>query len=41
MGENGNKHIKVMGYILVQWKENTTVENLLKFFLYYDHILCV
>ena len=25
-GDNGNKHIKVMGYILVQWQENTTEE---------------
>ena len=41
MGDNGNKHIKAVGYILVQWQENTTVENLLKFFLYYDHIMCV
>ena len=40
MGDNGNKHIKAVGYILVQWQENTTVENLLKFFLFYDHILC-
>ena len=38
-GDNGNKHIKVMGYILVQWQETTTEENLLKFFLYHDHIL--
>ena len=38
-GDNGNKHIKVMGYILVQWQENTTEENLLKFFLHQDHIL--
>ena len=38
-GDNGNKHIKVMGYILVQWQENTTEENLLKFFLHHDHTL--
>ena len=41
MGDNGNKHIKAVGYILVQWQENTTVENLLNFFFYYDQILCV
>ena len=39
--DNGNKHIKAMGYILVQWQENTMEEILLKFFLYHDHILCV
>ena len=38
-GDNGNKHIKVMGYILVQWQEKTTEENLLKFFLHHDHTL--
>ena len=38
-GDNGNKHIKVMGYILVQWQENTTEENLLKFFLHHNHTL--
>ena len=38
-GDNGDKHIKVMGYILVQWQENTTEENLLKFFLHHDHTL--
>ena len=40
-GDNNDKHIKAMGYILVQWQETTTEENLLKFFLYHDHILCV
>ena len=40
-GDNNDKHIKAMGYILLQWQENTTEENLLKFFLYHDHILCV
>ena len=39
--DNKDKHIKAVGYILVQWQENTTVENLLNFFFYYDHILCV
>ena len=24
-GDNGNKHIKAMGYILVQWKSNKLV----------------
>ena len=38
-GDNNDKHIKAMGYILVQWQETTTEENLLKFFLYHDHIL--
>ena len=38
-GDNGSKHIKVMGYILVQWQENTTEENLLKVFLHHDHTL--
>ena len=38
-GDKGDKHIKVMGYILVQWQENTTEENLLKFFLHHDHTL--
>ena len=27
--DNGNKHIKAMGYILVQWQENNKEENLL------------
>ena len=40
-GDNNDKHIKAMGYILLQWQENTTEENLLKFFLYHDHILCI
>ena len=40
-GDNNDKHIQAMGYILLQWQENTTEENLLKFFLYHDHILCV
>ena len=39
--DNKDKHIKAVGYILVQWQENTTVENLLNFFFYYDQILCV
>ena len=38
-GDNNDQHIKAMGYILVQWQETTTEENLLKFFLYHDHIL--
>ena len=38
-GDNGSKHIKAMGYILVQWQENTTEENLLKVFLHHDHTL--
>ena len=40
-GDNKDKHIKAMGYIFLQWQENTKEENLLKFFLYHDHILCV
>ena len=27
--DNGNKHIKAMGYLLVQWQENNNAENLL------------
>ena len=38
-GNNDNKHIKAMGYILVQWQENTMEEKLLKVFLFHDHIL--
>ena len=39
--DNGKKNVKAMGYILVQWQENTMEETLLKFFLFHDHILCV
>ena len=35
----GDQNVKAMGYILVQWQENTMEENLLKFFLFHDHIL--
>ena len=33
--DNGNKHIKAMGYILVQWKQNNTEET------YVFHMPCV